>query len=336
MKHVCIQGERTQSVDAVIENNGFVYAVDFDWFKGPDSILGIHTANGAFDRDGSLYVATDDPENPVIKVDSAGNYLHTIGKGLFKKAHSTCLTPQNTILVADTKPGQNVIREITKDGDLVRDFGVLGQAGDSGYDSNYLTVLESAGKKPTETPWNKDPEKNARLDSIVRVGKPFVRPCSMAMTSLGEYYAADGYGNCAVHRFEPDGQFAFSWGGPGQEPGHFRLVHDIKVDRFDRIWVADRENARVQVFDRQGVLLALIDGNLMRIGSIAMANDYAYIGELDGGFTIVDMDFEPQAQFGCKGSAMHDHGIAVNDNGDLILFTNKKNPKNIVYLTRRK
>lgn len=336
MKHVSFEGPRTQTVGPIIENNGFAYAVDFDWFKGPEAILGIHTANGASDSDGILFVATDDPDNPVILVDPEGNYIKTIGRGLFKKAHSTHLTPQGTLLVADTKPGQNVIREITKDGELVRDFGVLGQAGDSGYDSKYLAVLEAAGKKPTETPWNKDPEKNARLDSIVRIGKPFVRPCSMAMTSLGEYYAADGYGNCAVHKFDPDGQYAFSWGGPGLEPGHFRLVHDIKVDRYDRIWVADRENARVQVFDRAGTLLALIDGNLMRIGSIAMDHDHVYIGELDGGFTIVSMDFEPLAQFGYKGSPLHDHGIAVNGNGDLVLFTNKKNPKNIVYLSRRK
>ena len=93
-----------------------------------------------------------------------------------------------------------------------------------------------------------------------------------------------------------------SWGGPGQEPGKFRLVHDIRLDDRGRLWVTDRENKRVQIFTQDGELLAVIGGNLMRIGAVWISGSLAYIGELDGGITVVDMDFHVLAQLGCKGS----------------------------------
>ena len=74
----------------------------------------------------------------------------------------------------------------------------------------------------------------------------------MTMAPDGEYYAADGYGNCVIHRFDPQRRYTASWGEPGTEPGAFRVVHDVLPDNRDRVWVADRENARVQLFTRTG------------------------------------------------------------------------------------
>jgi streptogramin lyase len=66
---------------------------------------------------------------------------------------------------------------------------------------------------------------------------------------------SDGYGKARVHKFSPDGALLLSWGGPGAAHGQFRLPHSIRVDGDDRVWVADRENSRLQIFDENGEFL---------------------------------------------------------------------------------
>lgn len=334
MKTIICDRERPDHIGDKISDNGFTYTLDFNWAKWPKELSGVHVLNGCFDKEGNLYAATESKDHPVVWFSPDGEYKGSIGKGLFAKAHSVFFTPQNTILVADTSKDYHVIREISMEGELVRDFGTLGQPGDSGYDFNYLDVLEAEGRVPEDPEWLKRAEANARLDSVKKLGTPFCRPCCMVMNQEGEYFAADGYGNDAVHRFKADGSYDMSWGGPGQEPGHFRLVHDVRVDSMGRVWVTDRENKRVQVFTRDGELLAVIAGNLMRLGAVWVDETYAYIGELDGGLTIVDMDFNVKAQFGCEGSVIHGHGLTADGKGNLFVFTNKKNANNILRLVR--
>jgi peptidylglycine monooxygenase len=88
------------------------------------------------------------------------------------------------------------------------------------------------------------------------LGAPFNHPTSAATAADGEIYVADGYGNSHVHRFAADGTLRRSWGAPGAGPGQFTTPHAIWVDRHDRVLVADRENNRVQVFDRDGAFIA--------------------------------------------------------------------------------
>lgn len=332
MKRVICSGERPQGTEPVVGTGNFCYRLDFSWAKWPDPLGATHALTGSFDETGRLYVATENPQHPIAVFSPEGEWICSIGAGLFSKAHSTYLTPNKTILVADSSKDYHVIREITQEGALVRDFGVKGQPGDSGYDFNYLQVLQEKGCVPEDPVWNRKPEANARLDSVKKMGSPFCRPCAMVMNQAGEYFAADGYGNDAVHKFHADGSYAFSWGGPGREPGCFRLVHDVWIDCRGRVWVSDRENSRVQVFDQNGGLLAIVEGNLMRIGAVWTDDRLAYIGELDGGVTILDLDFNVKAQIGWKGSALHAHGITGDGKGNLFLFTNKKNETNILRL----
>ena len=326
---------RPTEIGGEIQDGGFAYRLEYNWAQWPAPLEGVHTLNGAFGPDGNLYVATENKEHPVAVLSPRGEFLGSFGAGLFEKAHSVFFTPSHTVLVADSSKTAHVIREITLDGALVRDFGTLGKPGDSGYDFNYLEVLERENRVPEDPVWNKRAEANARLDSIRRLGAPFCRPCNMVMNGAGEYFAADGYGNAAVHRFRPDGAYDLSWGGPGRTPGKFRLVHDVRVDPLGRIWVSDRENSRVQIFTRDGELLAMVAGNLMRIGSVCFDGVYAYIGELDGGITILDMELQVMAQLGCKGSPIHAHGLTVDDSGNLYVFTNRKNTNSILRLIRQ-
>lgn len=335
MKNIVCDRKRPTQIESVVEDGNFRYELDFSWAKWPEDMKGIHTLNGCFDENGNLYVATEDKNHPVVIFKENGEYIRSIGAGLFQKAHSIFLTPQITILVADTSKDYHVIREIDMEGNLVRDFGTLGHPGDSGYDINYLEVLQRENRVPEDPEWNKRAEANARLDSVKKMGTPFCRPCNMVMDAEGKYYAADGYGNDAVHRFGTDGMHELSWGGPGREPGKFRLVHDVRIDKLERIWVSDRENSRVQIFTKDGDLIAVISGNLMRIGAVWLDDEYAFIGELDGGITILNMDLEVIAQLGCKGSVIHAHGITEDCNGNLFVFTNKKNDNSILRMVRK-
>jgi DNA-binding beta-propeller fold protein YncE len=84
---------------------------------------------------------------------------------------------------------------------------------------------------------------------------PFNHPTAAAQASDGEIYVADGYGNSSVHRFSADGSLLKTWGGQGDGPGAFTTPHAVAIDGRGRVLVADRENNRVQVFDRDGHFL---------------------------------------------------------------------------------
>lgn len=84
---------------------------------------------------------------------------------------------------------------------------------------------------------------------------PFNHPTAAAQAPDGEIYVADGYGNSSVHRFAADGALLKTWGGPGDGPGAFTTPHAVAIDGKGRVLVGDRENNRVQVFDRDGAFL---------------------------------------------------------------------------------
>jgi DNA-binding beta-propeller fold protein YncE len=84
-------------------------------------------------------------------------------------------------------------------------------------------------------------------------GKPFNRPTHVALSpQTGDLYISDGYGNSRVHKYDPKGRPLFSWGEPGTDPGCFNIPHNIATDAEGLVYVADRENHRVQVFDAKG------------------------------------------------------------------------------------
>ena len=107
-----------------------------------------------------------------------------------------------------------------------------------------------------------------RPSKVTHGGGPFNRPTDIALTPSGEMFITDGYGNARVHKFSPDGKLLFLWGEPGTGPGQFNLPHGIALDKSGRVYVADRENGRVQRFDRRGkrtdemldIMLPLLDG----------------------------------------------------------------------------
>src|SRR5579862_7668667 len=83
-------------------------------------------------------------------------------------------------------------------------------------------------------------------------GEPFHRCTHTALSPQGDIYVSDGYGNSRVHKFSPDGKLLLSWGEPGTDPGQFNIAHNICCDPDGWVYVADRENHRIQVFDGNG------------------------------------------------------------------------------------
>lgn len=84
----------------------------------------------------------------------------------------------------------------------------------------------------------------------------FGRPADIAFAPDGSFYIADGYANTRVIKFDKSGQRVLQWGSEGTGPGQFKVqVHDVATDAKGRVFVADRGNNRIQIFDADGKFL---------------------------------------------------------------------------------
>ncbi|MFT3953072.1 MAG: hypothetical protein QM722_01165 [Piscinibacter sp.] len=113
-------------------------------------------------------------------------------------------------------------------------------------------------------------------------GQPFCRCTHTALAPNGDIYVSDGYGNAAVHKYDPAGRHLKSWGRPGTGQGEFNLPHNICCDGDGFVYVADRENHRVQVFDGEGRYQAQIN-NMHRPSGLAITPGpcpHCIVGEL--------------------------------------------------------
>ncbi len=106
---------------------------------------------------------------------------------------------------------------------------------------------------------------------------PFNHPADVCVAPSGELYVADGYGNSSVHRFSATGDYITSFGSPGSGPGQFRVPHSIRVSQDSRVYVADRENHRVQVFTSEGDFLAEWTDFKCPMGVHIDANQVVYV-----------------------------------------------------------
>lgn len=163
-----------------------------------------------------------------------------------------------------------------------------------------------------------------------RFQAPFNHPTDVAVAPDGEIYVSDGYGNSAVHRFSADYRHIRTWGSPGKGPGQFTTPHGVWVDRSNRVLVVDRENDRVQIFDRDGDYLG-------EWGDFHKPMD---LYEDERGMVFVTdhiprlsmMSPEGALLGRCRPTFNLPHGIAGNADGDL--FVAEMNPPSIVKLAR--
>ncbi|MHC4535909.1 MAG: peptidyl-alpha-hydroxyglycine alpha-amidating lyase family protein [Planctomycetota bacterium] len=101
----------------------------------------------------------------------------------------------------------------------------------------------------------------------------FDKPTDMAILPSGDIFVSDGYGNRRIVHFDANGEYVNQWGQEGDGPGQFALPHAIIADSLNRLYVADRENARIQVFGIRGKLLAVWEDVVTPWGLCITKND---------------------------------------------------------------
>ena len=121
---------------------------------------------------------------------------------------------------------------------------------------------------------------------------PFNHPADICVAPSGDLYVADGYGNSSVHRFTADGDYISSFGSPGSGPGQFRVPHSIRASQDGRLYVADRENHRVQVFSAEGDFLTQWTDFKCPMGVHIDANQVVYVTDQIPRISIYTLDGE--------------------------------------------
>lgn len=160
----------------------------------------------------------------------------------------------------------------------------------------------------------------------------FNLPTDVAVLPDGSFYVSDGYANTRVVKFAADGRYQFEWGKRGTGPGEFDLPHAIAVDHRGRVYVADRSNARVQVFSPTGRFIQQWKGREFgRPYSVAIATaDRAVVvdggdqperGPDRSGAALVNLDGRILGKFGRFGNQDGQfrlaHDVAVDRSGNV-------------------
>ena len=276
------------------------YKLVENWAKIPDGEPLVDVTGISIDDDDKVIVFNRG-RRPMIVFDRDGNIVSSWGEGLFKRPHGSCLTPEGHIMLTDDD--SHAVYKFTKEGELLMTLGNVDQPSDTGYRMG-LDIFE-------------------RIASIERGAGPFNLPTGVGVSSNGDIFVSDGYGNARVHKFNPEGVLILSWGEPGAAPGQFRLPHNLWIDKKDRIWISDRENSRVQIFDTEGNFLdEWID--LLRPCHVYMdKEENVYVSELSRRISIFTNDGELLARWGNEDHGMEDpllvgpHVICVDSHGDL-------------------
>ena len=141
----------------------------------------------------------------------------------------------------------------------------------------------------------------------------FNLPTDVAFAPNGDFFITDGYANARVVKFSHDGKYLLEWGTRGKGPGQFELPHNVAVDALGRVYVTDRENRRIEVFDANGKFLnqwMTIEG----VSGLVMTKDQ----HLWAGAVLLNLEGQVLGRLP-NGSAASAHGVAVSNSGDVYL-----------------
>jgi len=166
-----------------------------------------------------------------------GTFMREIGQGVygFLFAHVVRIDPQDNIWVVDE--GSSMVIKFDPTGRILLTLGRKPEA-----------IRVPAG----ETGEGGGPGGRGGLPGAGVKGDNFNRPTDVAWDAAGNIFVSDGYGNSRVAKFDKNGMFIKSWGSKGTGPGQFDLLHTIAVDPQGNVYVGDRSNKRIQVFDNDG------------------------------------------------------------------------------------
>lgn len=210
-----------------VGNDRFPYQIDESWAKFPaDGPSGEAVAVACDSRD-RVFVFLRGPR-PIQVFERDGTPVASWGEGAFTRAHGIFIGPDNTVYCADDFG--HTVKVFSPEGKPRFTLGTEGKPSDTGATSIDFRTIKHAGP-------------------------PFNYPTNVALGPSGDLFVADGYGNARVHRFTGDGKLLHSWGEPGSGPGQFLVPHGIAVDAAGTVYVADRENSRIQLFTAAGAFV---------------------------------------------------------------------------------
>lgn len=279
---------------ATVGTGKYTYALTQDWATLPPGETFAMVSAVATDSQDRVY-AFQRKDPPIVIFDRDGNYLSSWGNGAFLFAHGISITNDVVYL---TDRDSSVCLIYTLDGKPIQMLGRHGEHSDTG--------CEQPG------------------DLVPRAAGPFNYPTELVPDPAGDLYVSDGYRNARVHRFTPDGELKFSWGEPGKTaPNHFHLPHSLLVHD-GRVYVCDRENHRLQVFNPDGEYLTMWT-DIQRPMDISVDTEgvlYVSEGSVDGSsarVSVLTSEGEVLARFDCRGPG---HGSWVDSHGDIYVGLN--------------
>jgi sugar lactone lactonase YvrE len=287
---------------AILGEGDYRYEVSgANWGNLPEGWYYKEATSVAINSSGQVYVFNRGSHQMLI-LDRDGNVDSWWSDASFGVPHGVTIGPDDSIFCVDV--GDSTVRKFTGDGKLLMTLG---------------TPHQPAGKMS---------------------GQPFCVPTHVAIdTRTAEFYVADGYSNARVHKYDPNGNYLFSWGESGTGDGQFNIVHNIDTDSNGWVYIADRENQRVQIFSPEGKYEAQWN-NLSRVAALHIDSsgdeEVVYLGEYFCGIgsndtgtdlgprvTIMSLDGKVLGRAGRQsygdetGRFYSPHGLAVDANGDV-------------------
>lgn len=246
-------------------------------------------ASVAFEKNGHLLVLSRGQQAAFFEFDQSGNFVRAFGDRL-NRAHGLRIDRDGNIWATDVNA--HTVMKFSPDGMLLMTLGTKGEAGE----------------------WNE-----------ATGSHHFNQPNDIAIAANGDIFVVQGHtpggGDPRVLKFDKTGKFLTTWGGKGTEPGKFAVAHGIAIDSNGLLWVTDRENQRIQVFDQNGTYVREMKYKglpcALDIGrdAVYMVNGFAaQILRLDLSGKVLAAMGKPGKGPGEFGEA---HMIAVAPNGDL-------------------
>ncbi|HXC59187.1 MAG TPA: peptidyl-alpha-hydroxyglycine alpha-amidating lyase family protein [Steroidobacteraceae bacterium] len=249
-------------------------------------------ASVAVDAKGHLIVLTRG-DKAFFEFDRDGHFVRAFGDKLFIRAHGLRIDREGNLWATDY--GGHVVVKLDRDGRTLLTIGTRGEAGE----------------------WN-EATGSHRLN----------QPNDVAIARNGDVFVAEGHtpgpnGDPRVLKFDKDGKFLKSWGGKGSGPGQFQVAHGIAIDAKGLLWVADRENQRIQIFRQDGSFVREIHYQGLPCGLdigrkyIYMVNGFAgQLLKLDLKGKVLGAMGRPGREPGEFGEA---HMVAVNDRDEIFI-----------------
>jgi sugar lactone lactonase YvrE len=245
----------------------------------PDGMTMGAVASVAFGPDGHLWVLTRG-DTTFFEFAADGTFIRAFGEKLFTRSHGLRVDGEGNLWATDV--GGHVVVKLDRTGRVLMTLGTRGEAGE----------------------WN-EATGSHKLN----------QPNDVAIAANGDVFVVQGHtpgpsGDARVLKFRADGTFVTSWGGKGAAPGQFQVAHGIAIDAHGLLWVADRENQRVQVFEPDGTFVREIHFKGLPC-SLDIGPEHIYmVNGFAGQLVELDLDGHVLAALGKPGTGPGEFGEA--------------------------